>query len=266
MFNGNIVITEVSLNRRGLLIWALIIAIVILINLGSFNFFKDVGLVEMVEEYPQAFRVGLGITPEIFTNVNHYHGGLVMLYVLLISSIYSMSLAGGMIIRDMELGVVEFLYTRPVTRSVIVVSKAAAFLILMTLLWIILYLISTIVGAFGVAPALFDIYAQFTVHFMGYLACLAAGGVAFALAPFLEKTQASTYLSLGVGGGFFLLNSLSVMYESLGFLSFFTFYYYANLAGAAMGKPFMTGMFVLPVVFIIGVSVSAVLIRSKDFD
>lgn len=265
MFNGNIALTEISLNRRGLLVWALVLAVVILINLGSFNFFKDVGLVEMIAEYPQAFTTGLGITPEMFTNVNLYHGGLVMLYVLLLASIYSMILAGEMINRDMEIGFVEFLYTRPITRPTIIISKAFAFLILMTLLWIIIYLVSTIIGAFGVAPALFDIYAQFTVHFMGYLACLAAGGIAFALAPLFDRTQVTKILAIGFGLGFFLLNSLSAMHELLSFLSYLNIYYYANLAGAAMGTPFRAGMVVLPVVFIIGVIVSAALIRSKDF-
>ncbi len=265
MFNGNISLTEISLNRRGLLTWALILSVFIMINLGSFNFFTDEGFIKLIEEYPQAFRTGLGITSEMFTNINIYHGGLVMVYVLLLASIYAMKLAGGMIIRDMEIGMVEFLYTRPVTRPAIVFSKALAFFVLMTLLWIILYLISTIVGAFGVAPALFDIYAQFTVHFMGYLACLAAGGIAFALAPLFDKTQVSTFLALGFGLGFFIFNSLSAIFTPLGILRYFTIYYYADLAGAAVGKPFITGMLVLLLLFIVGVTVSSVLIRSKDF-
>jgi len=265
MFNGNISATEISLNRRGLLIWTLVIIIVILVYLGSFAFLEDAGLVEMIEGYPDAFTSGLGMTPEMFTDVNLYHGGLVLLYVLLLASIYSMMLAGGMVTRDVELGTIEFLYTRPVPRSVILVSKAFAFLVLLTLLWIATYLASTAVGSFWVAPAVFDIYAQFSAHLMGYLACLAAGGIAFALAPLFDRTQASTSLAIGLGFGFFLLNSLSAMYEQLQFLQYLSIYYYADLTGAALGEIFTTGLIVLPALFFGGVAAGALLIKKKDF-
>ncbi len=265
MFNGNISATEISLNRRGLLIWTLVIIIVILVYLGSFAFLEGAGLVEMIEGYPEAFTAGLGMTPEMFTDVNLYNGGLVLLYVLLLASIYSMMLAGGMVTRDVELGTIEFLYTRPVSRPVILVSKAFAFLVLVSLLWIAAYLANTVVGAFWVAPALFDIYTQFSAHLMGYLACLAAGGIAFALAPLFNRSQESTSLAIGLGFGFFLLNSLSAMYEQLEFLQYLSIHYYANLPGAAAGETFMTGMVVLPALFLGGVAVGAVLIKKKDF-
>lgn len=265
MFNGNISTTEISLNRRGLLTWTLIVIAVILLYLGSFVFMEDLGMVEMVEDYPDAFTAGLGMTPEMFADVNLYHGGLVLLYVLLLASIYSMMLAGGMITRDVDLGTVEFLYTRPVSRPVILVSKASSFLVLITLLWIATYLVSIAVGGFWVAPAIFDIYTQFAAHLMGYLACLAAGGIAFALAPLLDRTQASTSLAIGLGFGFFLLNSLASMYGQLDFLKYLSLHYYADLSGAAAGEPFITGMVVLPAVFVAGVAVGAALIRKKDF-
>ncbi len=265
MFNGNISSTEISLNRRGLLIWTLVIIVVILVYLGPFAFLEDAGLVEMIEGYPEAFTAGLGMTPEMFVDVNLYHGGLVLLYVVLLASIYSMMLAGGMVTRDVELGAVEFLYTRPVPRSVILVSKASAFLVLLTLLWIAAYLASTVVGSFWIAPAVFDIYAQFSAHLMGYLACLAAGGIAFALAPLFDRTQASTTLAIGFGFGFFLLNSLAAMYEQLHFLQYLSIYYYADLSGAVAGEMFLTGLVVLPALFFGGVAAGAVLIKKKDF-
>ncbi len=265
MLNWNISTTEISLNRRGLLVWALIIIIVILVYLGSFTFLETPGLVEMIEGYPDVLITGLGMSPEMFADVNLYHAGLVLLYVLLLASIYAMMLAGGMVTRDVELGTVEFLYTRPVPRAAILVSKAFSFLVLMTLLWIATYLASTAVGSFWVAPAIFDLYGQFTAHFTGYLACLAAGGIAFALAPLLERTQASTTFAVGLGFAFFLLNSLSAMYGQLQFLKYLSLYYYADPAGAAAGEPFIEGMIVLPAVFIAGVAAGAVLIKRKDF-
>ncbi len=265
MLNWNIGTTEISLNRRGLLIWTLVIIIVILVYLGSFTFLEEANLVEMIKGYPDILTSGLGMAPEVFADVNLYHGGLVLLYILLLASIYAMMLAGGMVARDIEQGTVEFLYTRPVPRVVILISKAFSFLVLMTLLWIATYLASTAVGGFWVAPANFDINAQFTAHLTGYLACLAAGGIAFALSPLFERVQASTAFAVGLGFGFFLLNSLSIMYEQLEFLKYLNLYYYADLSGAVAGEPFTEGMIVLPAVFVAGVTTGAILLRNKDF-
>jgi len=265
MFNGNIVTAEFSLNQRSLLIWVFIIIIVIVVYLGSFSFMEDVGIVEMMEGYPEIFITGLGMTPEMFADVNLYHGGLVLLYVLLLASIYAMMLAGVMVTRDVDLGTVEFLYTRPVTRSVIFLSKTLSFLVIMTLLWIAIYLASTAIGSFWVAPGEFDISAQFTAHLIGYMACLATGGIALAVAPLFNRTQSATSLAIGLGLAFFLLNSLSAMYEQLYFLKYLSIHYYADMGGAAVKDPFELGMIVLPAIFVVGVAIGSLLIRRKDF-
>ncbi len=265
MLNGNISGTEISLNRRSLLIWTFIVVIVILIYLGSYTFMEEMDLVEMVEGYPDIFTTGLGMSPAMFDDINIYHGGLVLLYVLLLGSIYAMMLAGGMVTRDVDLGTMEFLYTRPVPRKVILLSKVFSFLVMITLLWIIAYLVSIAVGIMWVAPGDFNLYDQFMAHLVGYLACLAAGGIAFAFSPLFNRVQGTTSLAIGLGFAFFLLNSLASMYEQLEFLKYLSIHYYADLTGAAVGEPFITGMIVLPAVFIAGVVIGTILLNRKEF-
>jgi len=122
MFSLNIIFTEIRLNKRSLLIWTVILAIVILVYLGTFTFMEKMNVVEMIEGYPDIFTIGLGMGPDMFGDVNVYHGGLVMLYGLLLASIYAMMLAGSMVSRDSDLGTVEFLYTRPLTRTTVLLS------------------------------------------------------------------------------------------------------------------------------------------------
>jgi len=265
MPNGNIIITEISLNQRSLLIWAAVLILVILIYLGSFGFMEEIDFVEMIEGFPEPLVSGLGMSPEIFGDVNQYHGGLVMLYGLLLASIYAMMLAGGMISREVDLGTVEFIYTRPVTRTAIVISKALSFVVLITILWIAAYLVSVAIGIFWVAPGVFDPNAQFTAHLAGYLASLAAGGIAFALAPLFDRIQGTTSLAIALGFAFFILNGLAQMYGQLEFFNYLSIHYYADMAGAAAGEPFVAGMAVLPAVFIAGVVVSAILLNRREF-
>jgi len=238
---------------------------VILIYLGSFAFMGNLDFVELIEGFPDELITGMGMSPAMFGDVNLYHGGMVMLYGLLLASIYAMMLAGGMISRDVDLGTVEFLYTRPLSRTVIMLSKVFSFLVMIIFLWIAVYLVSTAIGIFWVAPGEYDLDAQFMVHLMGLLACLAAGGIAFAIAPLINRVQGSTSLAVGLGFFFFILNSVASIYEQLEFLRFLSIHYYADLSGAARGEPFVAGMIILPVIFIAGVVAGTVLLNRKEF-
>lgn len=266
MINWNISSTEIDLARRSLLLWGLIISVVVLLYLGSYTFIEEMNPVEMLESYPVILTKGMGMLPQVFENVNAYHGGMVMLYALLLGSIYSMVLAGGMICRDTDLGSAEFLYTRPVSRTVIMFSKALSFLMVTTVLWVMVYLVSVAVGGFWVSPAEFDLHAQALVHLACLLACLAAGGVAFALAPLFDRTQTTTTAAVVLGLVFFVLNGLPLVYERLAFVRYASIYYYANLAGTAAGQVFHAGMAVLAAVFLLGAAVGAVLLNRREFD
>jgi ABC-2 type transport system permease protein len=265
MFSSNITFTEIRLNKRGLFIWTTVLAIVILIYLSSYTFMEEINMVEMIEGYPEIFTTGMGMSPEMFGDVNSYHGGLVMLYGLLLGSIYAMMLAGGMVSRDSDLGTVEFLYTRPLTRTSIMTSKVLSFLVMTLFLWVIAYLISVALGWGWVAPDVFDLRAQLLVHLMGFLACLAAGGISFAVAPLINRVQGTTSLAIGLGFAFFIFNSIGNMYEQLGFLNYLSIHHYADLTGASAGQVPVTGLIVLPLVFIAGVAIGILLLNRKDF-
>jgi len=265
MFSLNIIFTEMRLNKRSLLIWTSILAIVIFVYLSTYTFMEEMNVVEMIEGYPDIFTTGLGMGPETFGDVNVYHGGLVMLYGLLLASIYAMMLAGSMVSRDSDLGTVEFLYTRPLTRTTILLSKAISFLVMMLFLWVIAYFFSAAIGRIWVAPDEFDLGAQLLAHLMGLLACLAAGGVAFALAPLINRVQGTTSVAIGLGFAFFIFNSLGNMYEPLQFLKYLSINYYADLTGASSGQASVVGLIVLPLVFLFGVAIGIVLLNRKDF-
>lgn len=265
MFSGNIAITEIRLNKRSLIIWTSILVIVILTYLGSFTFMKEMNVGEMIEGYPDLFTTGLGMSPEMFDDVNWYHGGLVMLYSLLLASIYAMMLAGSMISRESDLGTVEFLYTRPLTRTTVMLSKVVAFVVMMLLLWVVAYIVSAVLGRVWVAPGEFDLRAQLLVHLKGFLACLAAGGLAFALAPLSNRVQGTTSIAIGLGFAFFIFNSLAGLYEQLRFLKYVSIQYYANLTGTATGELFIPGLIALPLIFVAGVASGVILLNRKDF-
>ncbi|MDP2872053.1 MAG: ABC transporter permease subunit [Bacillota bacterium] len=264
MFRQNVFRQELRLNRRSLIVWGIVTVIVIGVYLGFFPYMKDPDLIKALDAYPEAIKSALSLNAAMFGDVNRYHGGLVMLYVLLMLTIYSFMLAGGLVARDSDLGTAEFLYTKPVTRSQLMTAKVSAFLCVMLVLWTLTLAASTVVGLM-VAPGEYDIGVQLWIHVAGLLASLAAGGIAFAAAPFINRMQGTTSLGIGLGLGFFMIDAVSKMTKKLDALKYLGIHHYASLGDAAAGKPWVGGMLALLAIFAVGTALGYVGLNRKEF-
>lgn len=264
MVSGNLLRNELRLGRRGLIIWTGVVVAFVGLYLGFFPVMQDPEMARAFESYPEAVKNAFNISLATMQDVNRYHGSLVMGYVLLLASIYGLMTAGGLISREADLRTAEFLYTRPVTRTQVMAAKVAAFVGLVLGLWAVTFAASTLVGL-AVAGGDYDVPRQLIVHLVGLLATLAAGGLAFAAAPFIDQTQATTSLGAGVGLVFFLVDALANMTERLAFLRHFTIHHYAGLDQVAAGEPFLGGMLVLLGVFVSGVALGTFFLNRKDF-
>ncbi|QBS38712.1 ABC transporter permease (plasmid) [Thermaerobacter sp. FW80] len=256
--------TELRLARRGLFIWAGVMVGMVGVYLGLFPYVQDPVMVEALKAVPEALLRALSFTPSAIADVNSYHGISTMGYVVLLATIYGLMQAGGSVAREPDLGAVEFLYTRPVTRRAIMAAKVAAFAVLAVVLWLFIFAASMAVGL-AVAKDDFDLSRQATTHLAGFVATLAAGGVAFAIAPFFQRTQTATSVAVGIGLGSFVVHALAQLSDRLNFLRYFTLQYYTALDRAAAGDPFVPGMLVLLGVFLAGSALGTLLLHRKDF-
>ena len=255
---------ELRLARRGLLIWTAVMVAVIGLYLGLFPYVQDPVMVEVLKAFPEALLRAFSFTPAAIADVNTYHGIYVMGYVVLLATIYGLMQAGGSVAREPDLGAVEFLYTRPVTRREIMAAKVAAFALLAVVLWLVILAASTAVGL-AVAGDDYDISKQAATHLAGLAATLAAGGVAFATAPFFQRTQTATSVAVGIGLGSFVIHALGQLSDRLNFLRYFTLQYYTALDRAAAGDPFVPGLLVLLGVFLAGAVLGTLILHRKDF-
>ncbi len=264
MYRQNVLRRELRLSRRSLLVWSIITVLVVAVYLGFFPYMKDPDLIKALEAYPEALRSAFNLSPALLGDVNQYHGGLVMVYVLLMLSIYAFALAGGLVARDADLGTAEFLYVKPVTRSQLLTAKVLAFVGLMLGLWVFAYAVSTLVGHL-VAPGEYDLGTQFGVHLAGFVASLAMGGIAFAASPYINRMQGTTSLGVGLGLGFFMVDAVSKMTQRLDVLKYLSLQYYAALGDAAAGRPWIGGLLVLAALFMIGTGLGYYGLNRKEF-
>lgn len=255
---------ELRLNRRSLYTWTAVTVLVVVVYLPFFPYMQDPEFARLLETYPEAIRDAFNLTGAIFADINFYHAGLTMPYLLALAGIYAAMTAGRLISRESDLGTAEFIFTRPVTRSRVLAAKIGAFLVLNLALWGAICGAAVITGLV-VDPGAFTVTRQLAVHLSGFLAALAAGGIALAAASFIDQVQGTATLGIALGLGFFIVDATSRLTERLAFLKYLNTFYYAGLEAAAAGKPFLAGLAVLAAVFIAGTGLSFVFLKRKQF-
>lgn len=260
----NIIRKELRLDRRFFLIWGGIIIFVLALYMPFFPYLQSPDYSKIFEGLPGELLEAFNIRNVVFQDINFYYAALIMQYLLMLSAIFSATMAGRLISREADLNTAEFLFTRPITRARIMASKVAVFLLVNIILWIFLYALAVILGSVT-DPGKIDPGGQLFVHLSGFVAVLAVGGIAFAAAPFFNTIQGSTSLGAGLGFGFFLIDAMSKMTEKLSFLKYFNIYYYAALEDAVVGEPFPGGLLLLLFVFILGTALGFFFLHRKEF-
>lgn len=260
----NIIRKELRLARRFYLIWSGVIIFVLVLYMPFFPYMQNPDYTQIFEGIPEGVLEAFNIRNIVFQDINYYHAGLIMQYLLLLSVIFSATMAGRMISREADLNTAEFLFTRPLTRTCIMASKTAVFILVNIVLWLVLYALTMILGS-ATAPGDIDLKGQLFVHLAGFLAVLAVGGIALAAASFINTVQGSTSMGVGLGFGFFLLDALSKMTDKLSFLKYFNIYYYAAFEDAVAGEPFWGGLLILLLVFLLGTSLGFFFLNRKEF-
>lgn len=255
---------ELRLARRGLLIWTAVLVGVVALYLGLFESIQDPVMVEALKAMPESLLKALSVTPAMITDVNSYYGVYIMGYLVLLATIYGLMQAGSSVAREPDLGAVEFLYTRPVTRRQVMVAKIVAFVVAAVVLWVAILAVSTLVG-WAAAGDAYDLGRQRWTHLAGFCATLAAGGLGFALAPSFPRAQTAISAGVGVGLASFVLQALSQVTDRLRLIGYLSLQHYTALDRAAAGDPDGGGLIVLVAVFLVGTLVGTMILERKDF-
>jgi ABC-2 type transport system permease protein len=260
----NVIRKELRLGRRFFLIWGGVIIFILALYMPFFPYMQSPDYSKIFEGLPEEFLEAFNIRNIVFQDINYYYATLIMQYLLMLSAIFSATMAGRLISRESDLNTAEFLFTRPLTRINIMASKVAVFMMVNVLLWILLYALAVALGH-ATDPGEIDLKGQFFVHLSGFVAILAVGGIAFAAAPFINTVQGSTSLGIGLGLGFFLIDAMSKLTEKLSFLKYFNIYFYASFEDAVIGELYLSGLLLLLFVFILGTALGFFFLHRKEF-
>ena len=220
---------------KGNIIWALVCSVLIVMFMLFFPSMKEMGMQELVgsklESLPEAFLEAFNISGATdFSNISDF-SAYVLQYIVMAGGIYAAILGVSSLAKEESEGTVEFLYSKPVTRSRIVTAKILANAFILFIFIIIVFII-TIISTIIVKPDDVKFVSVITDINKIYLGMALISSVfmtiGFLISVFVKSAKKATSIALGIFFASYILGIFSKLQDRLsGFIYLSPFDYAA---------------------------------------
>ncbi|XMB85277.1 ABC transporter permease subunit [Mycoplasmatota bacterium WC44] len=258
----NIIKRELRSNLKSLLIWIGSIALIVFGASAEFKAFVDnQAMIEAMENFQYMFDA-LGVS---LTNITTPEGFLsvMSLYLYLPLSIFAALLGSSIISKEERDKTAEYLFTLPVTRTRVLISKIIAAVINNLLFTIAVVIIA--IGAFYRFEPTSTFY-----EFVGFLSIglfltqMIFMSIGMMLASILKQYKKSGSFTLGVLLGTFMLSILIGLSDKIEFLKYITPFQYFKVEDMLASK--IDLLFLFLSIIIITSCISSVFVFFKKRD
>ena len=266
----NIVKIEIKRQLKTLLIWAAVCIGLHILFMAFFPSMKNSGMSELISAkisaIPKSFAKSMGITSLLnFSDLLQYFA-YVYQFIFMAVCIFASMLGANALIKEESEGTIEFLYSKPVSRIKIAVSKMASTFIIIFILNILLY-ISSVIMCFAFAPDGYKFMASLSkISFGTFYGSLAFWAVGFLFSALLKNVSEATPAALGLFFVTYLLGVFSDVIDKLSWMKYLSPYHYVLPAdilknGSASG----TYAFLIAVIIVSCLILTAAIYKRKDY-
>jgi ABC-2 type transport system permease protein len=257
---------EFKRNLKSLIIWSIVLSGLILLTLSIFPQFAEQqkAMERLLEIYPDSIKKAFGMNNLNMGDLLGFYGVEIYMMTTLLGSIYSAILASNILAKEENEKTIEFLLSKPITRSQIVTEKLLAVLVNV----LILNGVSTVTSIIGfqfakdpdVPTDTFSLLIVATI-----LLHLTFGAIAFMLSSILKKTRNIVSVSLGIVLVAYFMNVMAGVSEDLEILKYFTPFKYVDAALIINNNELDTlYMFIMVAVILISILTAYMVYRKKD--
>lgn len=219
----NIFKMDFKRNFKTLSIWSLVSAAIIMLFMLLYPSMLKSDMLELlnakINSLPPELINAFHMSAQDFTQLVNFFGYFTQ-FVLIAACIYGMILGVNALSRDISEGTIEFLYSKPVTRSGIAGAKLASAL-LGYLIYFAVFSVASILGSIVVKPADVDLMNLVSAEKTMLLGCMLAGFtyffIGFAISVFLKKARHAASLAVAL---FFVLYILGAVPKMTGVADF----------------------------------------------
>ncbi|MFC7442986.1 ABC transporter permease subunit [Laceyella putida] len=221
---------EFAGNAKSLIIWSLIIGGYAFLLLANFQQMADAlkAKKELLDAYPEGIKKAFGMDELDLTTLVGFYGVQIYLMTTLLGSIFAAMLAANIIAKEETDKTIEFLLSKPLTRTQIITQKLLAVIVNILILNAFVTGLSLI--AFQFAKEEVDIKPFTLLIIATVLLHLTFATISFALSALMKKTRSIVSISLGIVLGSYFLNIMSGVTEDLEDFKYLSFFKYVDAA------------------------------------
>lgn len=229
----NIIFQELKYYRKSTIIWTASLSLLIVVFLSIFPaFMKDVEATrKLLSNLPPAVRAAAGIQLDsFFTFIGFYT--YIFLYVILAGSVQAMNLGVSVISKENTYKTADFLLTKPITRTKVIVSKALAVLVL-TIITNIVYITISVSAAKAISTEPFSLKIFILISATLFLIQLMFLAIGLLFSVIIPKVKSVLSVSLPVVFAFFIIGMLDsiIGYKTVRYFTPFKFFDVSYIIG-----------------------------------
>lgn len=227
----NIYLQELKRNKRFLIIWSCVGFLLIVSQLAVFpSFYEDsvAAQEQLINKYPEALVKAFGLSELNMSDILNYYAVKIVPLVSMVGAIFAMILGCSILSKETSEKTIEFLLSKPVSRSHIITSKLFS-----VLTGVLVFTLVQFVGSFALMEkykeADYSISLMFLMWGALLLLFIAFAVVGFFLSIFISKPKTVYSLSIGLVMMSYFFSVLSVSSEKLESLKFLSFFKYSDV-------------------------------------
>jgi len=263
---GNILRHELKAGYKASLAWSLALSAMVYVFMYLFPSIahEHAKWDSLIHQLPPGVLAGFGMNQLQISNIFGYYGTQIYDLLVLFLAIYAVMQFAGPLAREESDGTIEFLAARPVSRTDIVLAKAAASTLLAIGGNVVLFLATWASFAeFHTRPFALSLLVWFSLGLL--LVTLVFGGLGLALAAFLPQSRTLNALTIGLAFATYFLGIASAMSHKLAGLRYVSPYEYVSQTTIWAHQAIPAGDWLgLLVVAILGAALAALRYRTKD--
>jgi ABC-2 type transport system permease protein len=250
---NNLIHTEFKRNSRSLILWTSIVSGLAGLMLFLFPAFKDAfdQVSDLLSVYPPEFLeiFGMGENGLDITTIYGWYGVEGYLFVTLIGGSYAAILGSSILSKEEDDKTIEFLLSKPISRTTILVTKSVVIILNLVIMNIIVGLFLLV--AFLIFGTL-DVSIWLLYTFAPILLQLFFASLSLLLSIFITKSRSVISMSLGLAIGMYVIDIISTLTDSADFLKYTTPYEFVNAVSIVNNHEIKLIYFMISLFVIIG--------------
>jgi ABC-2 type transport system permease protein len=222
----NVFLRELRAYRRSTLIWAASLSAIVIVFMSLYPAFaSDLAAVKkLFDQFPPALLAAINLSSTAFFTINGFYGYL-LTFTILAAAIQAMNIGTGVISKEVSGKTVDFLLSKPVTRSRVITAKLAAALTSIVVTDVIFWAVSY-AAALVASKEPFDVatFALMSLTLLLVQLMFVALGALFAVS--IPKIKSVISVTLPTVFTFFIIGAIGEVLnnDSLRYISPFKFY------------------------------------------